>query len=425
MSASTNVSSAFFNVPTSLAGPNTPRAIRARTVASDGWVKSSVERFYGTVRAQVRFGADVAQGLKSLLLDLEEVKIADEFLLDSQTNLTHTSPDGRKFNWTTEGGGTFFLEIWAAGGNKSLELRFTKSESHFVGTAVASPTDLGWAEPVSPAKNPDWIQAEFDTDHDGLGTARLVISLQGFRYHADLNPGLENGSFILTKDAAGVVRLGSIIRGDNSQHFIWNGYLMNSSNQEVLNSDPAVIGETRYYVAAGAANSSNRATVHLGIPKTTVDATVFTGNGIGTLVSQLLADRLNNNYDFDNSAGQNTLRDEGHELIALLNTVNVGGGPQLDATTYSNTAAAVLAALQAAQTTLGASPNDYVDYLVEMMFITNPAYFSESTYQSYGATVPTGWPALITETDARALLPTQPDVDSMNILFENTAAPDF
>jgi hypothetical protein len=59
-----------------------------------------------------------------------------------------------------------------------------------------------------------------------------------------------------------------------------------------------------------------------------------------------------------------------------------------------------------------------------MMSVTNPAYFLETTYQSYGGTVPSGWSS-VAESDARALLPAQTAVDGMSILFENDAAPGF
>jgi len=181
--------------------------------------------------------------------------------------------------------------------------------------------------------------------------------------------------------------------------------------------------ETRYYVAAGIANTANHATVYLGIPLDPIGTTVFTDNGIGTLVGQLYADRLNNDYDFDGS--QDTAADQGHELIARLNEIN-GGTPLLNTSepVCSNTAADIFAALQAAQANLIASPNDYVDYLLDMMSVTNPAYFTESTYQGYGPTVPGGWPTLA-EPDARALLPTQDSVDTMAIAFEGDLLPGF
>ena len=418
--ATTKPSGAFFSIPTSLTGPNGSSGLHARTLTSDGWVTASVERYYGMVRDQVRFGAAVAQSLKSLLRDLEQVKIGDAYLLDSETDTTHISGDGRKFRWTTETAGSFYLEIWAADDSKSLELRFTRTGTHYAGTAVASPASLGWADPAPPIEKPLWVKAEFDTDSDGLGTARLDLSAQAFRYHGDLSPGLENGSLVLTRDATGFVQLGSVIRGEGSRHFLWNGYTRDASNEEVLNT--GATAETRYYVAAGIANTANQATVYLGIPLDPIGTTVFTDNGIGTLVGQLYADRLNNDYDFVGSTEILTY-DEGHEIIAILNTIN-SDTPHLDTTIYDNTAAEVKAALQAAQTNLGASPNDYVDYLLSMMSVTNPAYFLESTYQGYGATVPTGWPTL-TEPNAFSLLPAQASVDSMAINFESVLPPGF
>jgi hypothetical protein len=372
------------------------------------------------VRDQVRFWSAVAQSLKSLLLDLEQVKIGDAYLLDSETDTTHISGDGRKFRWTTETAGSFYLEIWAADDSKSLELRFTRTGTHYAGTAVASPASLGWADPAPPIEKPLWVKAEFDTDSDGLGTARLDLSAQAFRYHGDLSPGLENGSLVLTRDATGFVQLGSVIRGEGSRHFLWNGYTRDTSNEEVLNT--GVTAETRYYVAAGIANTANQATVYLGIPLNPIGTTVFTDNGIGTLVGQLYADRLNNDYDFDGSTPNTDY--EGHEILAYLNTVNAPA-PDLDTTVpINNTPADILTTLQAVQTNLIASPNDYVDYLLDMMSVTNPAYFTESTYQGYGPTVPGGWPSL-TEPDARALLPTQDSVDTMDIAFESDLPPGF
>ncbi len=419
-SSDAKLSGAFFNVPTSLTGPVAQRSIGARTLTSDAWVKSAVESYYATVRDQVRFGVEAAGSLKALLMDLEEVKIGNTYLLDSQTNLTYTAADGRKYRWTTEAAGSFLLEVWSAAGGKSVELRFTRDGSHYAGTVVGEVANLGWADPVSPAKNPEWVKAEFDTNYDGLGTARLALSVTQFRYHADLNPGLEDGIMVLTKDSSGVVRLGSLIGGDNSRHFIWNGYIRDASNGEVVNT--GVSGEKRYYAAAGTANTSNQATVYMGIP-TSVDATVFTGNGIGSLVSQLFADRLNNNYDFDGS--QDTASDQGHEIVALLNSINSISGPTLNTagTVYANTAAEVVAALQAAQANLG-TPDHNVEYLLSMMSVTNPAYFVETTYQSYGASVPTGWP-LLAESDARLALPSRASVDALSIAFESSAAPGF
>jgi hypothetical protein len=219
----------------------------------------------------------------------------------------------------------------------------------------------------------------------------------------------------------GFVRLGSVIRGEGSRHFVWNGYTLDASNEEVLNT--GVTAETRYYVAAGTANTANQATVYLGIPLNPIGTMVFTENGIGTLVGQLFADRLNNDYDFDGS--QDTAADQGHEIIALLNTIN-GGTPLLNTSgsVYSNTAADIFASLQAAKVNLGTPGNDYVDYLIGMMSVTNPAYFTESTYQGYGPTVPSGWPTLA-EPDARALLPTQASVDAMDIAFESDLPPGF
>ena len=109
--ANTKPSEAFFSVPTSLTGPVAGKGALPRTTTSDGWVKTSVERFYGMVRDQVRFGAAAAQSLKSLLLDLEQVKIGDAYLLDSQVDINHTATDGRKYRWTTVAPGSFFLEI--------------------------------------------------------------------------------------------------------------------------------------------------------------------------------------------------------------------------------------------------------------------------------------------------------------------------
>ena len=391
--SATKLSTVFFGVPTSFTGQTAQQSLAMRSVTSDAWVKSSVGSYYNTVRAQVRFGAEVARSLKALLLRLEQVKIADTYLMDSVTNLTHIDGDGNKFRWTTEGAGVFFLEMWAADDSKGLELRFTRDGTHYSGTAVAFPASLGWTDPVSPLKNPDWVKAEFDTDSDGLGTARLAFSIQGFRYHADLDPGLENGNIVLTRDSAGVVELGSIIRGDNSRHFLWNGYTLNTSNVEVLNS--SISGETRYYVAAGVANTANQATVYLGIP-TAVDEFVFTDNGIGDLVGALFADRLNNDYDFDGSTDIGN--EHGQEIVALLNSINTSG-PTLNTTgpVYTNTVADIVASLQATLSTA----NDTRDYLLAMMSVTNPAYFQQTTYQGYGASVPAGWLTLA-EADARA-----------------------
>lgn len=418
--AATKLSQAILSVPGSFTGQTVTQSLAMRSITSDGWVRSSVGSYYTTVRAQVRFGAEVARSLKALLLRLEQVKIADTYLMDSETNLTHIGGDGCKYRWTTEGAGIFFLEMWAADDSKGLELRFTRDGTHYSGTAVAFPASLGWTDPVSPLKNPEWVKAEFDTDYDGLGTARLAISIQGFRYHADLDPGLENGNIVLTRDSAGVVELGSIIRGENSRHFLWNGYTLDASNGEVLNS--SILGETRYYVAAGIATTANQATVYLGIP-TTVDATVFTNNGIGDLVGTLFADRLNNNYDFNGST--DTLTDQGHEIVALLNTTNTTG-PTLDTTgpVYTNTVEQIVASLQAAQTNLLPATNDTLDYLLAMMSVTNPAYFQQTTCQGYGASVPAGWLTL-EEADARALVPAQASVDDMALAFENAAAPGF
>ena len=380
-------------------------------------VAATIGSYYAMVRGQVAFGVEAARSLKALLLDLEQVRIGDAYLLDAETNLTHTAPDGRKYRWTTEAPGTFFLEVWAADATKSLELRFTHAADHYSGTAVASPASLGWAEPVTPARRPDWVSVDFDTDSDGSATARLEISAEGFRYHGDLDPGLENGLIVLTRDTSGVVRLGSIVRGENSRHFVWNGYLKDTSNAEVLNT--GATSETRYYVAAGAATADNHATVYLGIPVSPVDSAVFLANGIGSLVGGVFAARLNNDYDFDGS--QDAPLDTGHEIIDQLNLVN-GNSPLLD---YSNTAAETLAALVAAQGNLG-TPNLTVDYLAGIMSVENPAYFDSATVSSWGTTTPAGWPTLA-EADARALLPSgaQAAVDGMSLGFASSAPAGF
>jgi hypothetical protein len=409
--ALTQVSSAFFDVPTSLTGASDPRSPGSRSIESDAMVRSTIGSYYAMVRGQVAFGVEAARSLKALLVQLEHVKIGDSYLLDSETSLTHTAADGRKYRWTTEAPGTFFLEVWAADGTKSLELRFTRAAARYSGTAVASPSSLGWAEPAAPAKLPDWVSVDFDTDSDGSGTARLEVSAEDFRYHGDLDPGLENALMVLTRDSIGVVRLGSVVRGDNSRHFVWNGYTRDASNVEVLNTGAS--SETRYYVAAGTATADNHATVYLGIPLAPVDATVFVASGVGSLVGDVFAARLNNDYDFDGPSLDPGL-DHGHEIIDALNTIN-SSSPLLD---FDNTAAETLAALVAAQGNLG-TPSLTVDYLAGIMAVENPACFDSTTVTAWGAATPAGWPVLA-EADARALLPAsgQAAVDAMSISFE-------
>src|SRR5512140_2265836 len=85
--AANSPSKAFFSVPPALLADQ--RTLTgARTLTSDGWVTSSVGLFYEYVRGQVRFGEDVASGVKALLVALENVTYGSGYLLDSTVDAT-------------------------------------------------------------------------------------------------------------------------------------------------------------------------------------------------------------------------------------------------------------------------------------------------------------------------------------------------
>ncbi len=227
--------------------------------------------------------------------------------------------------------------------------------------------------------------------------------------------GQEDIIISLAKDSAGVVTLGSMAKVTNSRHFVWDGYTYDGT----LNTGAAA--ETRYYCAAGA-SSAGLATVHLGIPAA-VSTDVFTSWGVGGLVRQLFRDRLVNNYSFDSGAPPTT----GHAIIGALNDVPVVT-PKLDEITYENNdPTEVFTALTQAQTVLdgtGTGNENWVDYLVSMMSLTNPAHFDSYHYDpAPGAGYPT-----LDDAAARALLPLVTDVDALAvhptpIVFASSAAP--
>jgi hypothetical protein len=247
-------------------------------------------------------------------------------------------------------------------GTKSLEFDFRKVNGAYRGTAIVAGATVATRDPNGSTVWPEWIKVEFDSDADGAGTSSLVISLTGFRTQADIGTAnFEQAIIKLTKGSDGVVTLGSIIKVPNSRHFVWNGYTKDTTtNTDTLNT--AVTGETRYYCAAGRSSADGtKATVHLGIPTAVAAATVFADYGLGALIGQLFADRLNNNYDFDGTA--DTAYDQGGELIAALNSINPGDKDLATGSPAVNTAAKVREALVSAQSLVTTS-NAWLDWLV-------------------------------------------------------------
>lgn len=405
-------SKAFFAVPAALSGD--PDG--AKTVASDAWVTTAVGEYFEYVRGQVRFGSDIADNVRAFLENLEQMEYQDGFLLDSTVNATITDAEGT-IRWTTVAAGQYLFEKWDASNNKLGELSFSRNGDRYWGTVILSGAVL--PAPGAGNKNPDMLSITFDSvDPLAAGSGTLVIKATNFRAHPDLAWGVagadesaagqEDIIISLAKDMAGVVTLGSMARVTNSRHFVWNGY----SYDGTLNT--GATPETRYYCAAGA-SSAGFATVHLGIPAT-VGADVFSGYGVGGLVRQLFRDRLVNDYAFD--SGTTT----GHTIIAALNSLTEVT-PKLDTAVYTNNdPAEVYTALTQAQVVLdgtGTGNEDWVDYLVSMMSVTNPVHFDSYHYDpAPGASYPA-----LDDTAARALLPASGDVDLLAISFASSAAP--
>ncbi len=410
--SSTNApSAAFFDIPAALSAEQSG----TKSAASDAMVASTMAYYYGCVRGQVHFGADVAAGIKAILQNLEAIEYGDGFLLDSNVNATVTDSSGT-IRWQTKDADSYLLEKWDLSNAKLLELDFSRVSGRYYGTAIVS--GAVFTAPPSGYKNPDMISVAFDSANPAnSGAATLLIKASSFRVHpglasiSALNDDQANGQediiLSFTRDSSGAVTLGSIGRAVNSRHFVWNGYDYTGA----LNLSAST--ETRYYTAAGVCNASGLATVHLGIPAT-FGSDVFTAYGAGSLVAQLFTDRLNNDYQFDAS---NT----GHGIIDMVNLIPAVS-PELD---YSNSVSEVILALGQAQGALG-TPNDMVDYLVAIMAVTNPAYFDASRYVTYGS-APAGYSTL-GDADARAMLPSVTAVDALAsgaepIVFASTAAP--
>lgn len=419
LSAANNPSSAFFDVPPALVGDLAARS--ARTATSDAWVASAVESYYEYVRGQVRFGAELAAGVRNLIGDLESVAWGDGFLLDQDVALIEGSNAEAKFRWKTLATGSWSLEWWKLDDTKILELAFTRDGGRYAGEVLVN--GVTFAEGLAAGLDaPDMVRVAFDSDSDGAGTSTLYVEVEDFRAHPDLDDGIVGGEedlvISLSKDPSGTVSIGSIARVTNSRHFVWNGYDYAGA------LDTGSTAETRYYVAAGAGTLSGLATVHLGIP-VTVAADAFTGYGVGDLVAQLLTDRLNNDYQFDADT-------TGWEVVTTLNTF---ADPQLatgaTVADYTNTVAEVRDALldtQAGLVALSQPPENIVDYLVDMTAIENPAYFDASGYTGYGAAPGSGYPDL-GDAAAFALVPAVAEVEALatgeEIVFATTGDPGF
>jgi hypothetical protein len=378
-------------------------------------VTQTVNGYFKLVRDQVDFAAQVTASIRDIIINLEATKIGSTPLFDYPDNIDHTnSTTGERHVWTVKTAGSAWQLVTYKSGTKSLEFDFRKVNGAYRGTAIVAGATVATRDPNGSTVWPEWIKVEFDSDADGAGTSSLVISLTGFRTQADIGTAnFEQAIIKLTKGSDGVVTLGSIIKVPNSRHFVWNGYTKDTTtNTDTLNT--AVTGETRYYCAAGRSSADGtKATVHLGIPTAVAAATVFADYGLGALIGQLFADRLNNNYDFDGTA--DTAYDQGGELIAALNSINPGDKDLATGSPAVNTAAKVREALVSAQSLVTTS-NAWLDWLVGVTGVSNPVYFEASSFSGYGATAPAGYPTLV-QADAAALLPTQAALDTLAIAF--------
>lgn len=398
-------SSAFFSVPASMTGVDS-----ARSVASDAMVSGSVNSYFEMVRTQVSFGGDVANSIKALLTNIEAVSIGGIPLLDYESNIDNTNTTTQERNrWTViTVGSSWRLEQWKSS-TKSLELDFTKINNVYSGTVVVSGQSITARDTNADTVYPEWIKVTFNSNFDNLGTAKLEISLTSFRIIPDIKPSMQSAIITLQKDSAGVVTLGSIVKVPNSRHFIWNGYLDAVSGSETLNT--GVTSENRYYAAAGKGSGdvdlNSKATIHIGMPKSVDTATVFSAYGLGSVIAQLMADRINNNYDFD--AASEVVPGTGAEYITALNNVLTTdlatGNPAI------NTVDAVKLALETVATSY---PSDGLLWLVGLMNVQNPVFFESSSYVGYGTN--TIYPNLGTAAAAE-LLPAQSTLDTLTISF--------
>jgi hypothetical protein len=433
-SATPAVSSAIFEIPTSLTG----EAVSSRSVTSDAKVGNNVKGYYELARSQVKIARSASTSIRNLIADFEAVSIKGVSLFDYPDNIQHTENDGSKIKWTVQGNNTFLFEKWKDVSTdvspnaylKTVEFTLTRNTPHYSGTVILKAEDSSWTPSSTGVQSPEVYKIVFDNNSDGNGLHTLDIYLQDFRFSADLETGTyEDAILKFTKDSAGAVTLASLIYVPGSRHFVWDGYTKNASNVEVLNTGSTP--ETRCYVITGKADASNRATINLSLPKEDfVAATMLTQYSIGAVIRQLFADRLNNNYSFDYDAAGTNNYNEGHEIIGFINTINTNAGNNtvlLDTITpvSENTPTRVFDALTAVNAALadGAPGKEAIEFFLGIMSVENPAYFNGSSYVGNGATTPAGY---ITPAELSSLsYPTEDEVKDLNLAGQFQNDPGF
>lgn len=415
-------STAIFDIPASLTGVQAATA-SLRSVEGSNLVAGTVEAYYSLVRQQVAFGAELVQGVKNLLADIEAVEIDGVPLLDTAADFDLTNSTSLvRYRWTVVDTDTWRLEQWEDS-QKTLELEFSRTDGVYQGSILADWAVLEGRDIMAAQVAPAMVRVDFDSDTDGAGTASMDIALQDFRTLPDIASDTTSDEYMdalisFTRQADGVVTLASGIRVPNSRHFVWNGYLDAASGADTLNT--AASAETRYYCAVGESTGTGtgQATIYMGIPKDAiVPATVFTDYGLGSLVGQLYTDRINNDYDFDVMADNATSdSDEGHDWINRLNQSPFNAG-LATGNPASNTALAIKTALLDAVTTLENLSYPVpltLEWLAGLMQVANPAYFTGTDYTANGIAPDETWPVI---SDAASRLPSQTDLDQLALAF--------
>jgi len=433
--AANTPSAAFFAIPESLTGSgSTPSASAARaisvsdTVADD--VAGTVEAYFAMVRDQVRFGADVADSVKTLISELEVMKFGDTFLLDWPTDLNGQTGSDGVYSWTVvTAGSAWKLEKWTLYADsdslgtdyKEFELYFEKSGGAYKGYVILNGDEAFDRDPDAGEVMPAMMRIEFDSGITDPTIATLTLKLQDFRsiadiYDADVADDFEDAIIKLSKDlTTGAVSVASSIRVPNSRHFVWNGY----DNTDTLNT-ASDTPETRFYCARGISSgtAADLARVGLGLPlsyDTGVEA-LGDANALGAMIAQLMTDRLNNDYDFGGG-------ELGHTILSNLNSVP---GITLDVDTWDNSSADVISALGTVRDYLAASDPadanyasnqaslDNVSFLLGIMSVTNPVYFASSSYTGYGSAPSGDYPDAA---DLTLTLPSVTEVTDLAIAF--------
>lgn len=404
----TLANAAIFAVPATMTGANAARSADRAITAS---TNASIGSFYEYARDQVHFANEAAQSIKTLIADIEG---SGAFGLESSI-VAEDQTTGDRIAWTVGANNDYTLEWWRAqtGGTflKLLELQldeYVVSESSIAAQGYVIFFPGADADMLNDWHgHPGWIRVDFDSSNDA-GLQYLKVQMEDFMaenlyYDLSDQPLKQRGILEAWKDSDGYVEVISSVRVPG----------FSDLNYELAGGSAAET-ETRYYIFSGRGNGSV-ATVSLAMPVgayAETDNSVFDSDTIGDVISEHVADQLR--ADDWGPAG------EGHTVLDILdafdNAVDWGGSG-----TYSSSHPPTAEIASALETVYNGLADDHpnkedIENILYFMSVENPAYFNESSFVSFGSTVPTGYPAA---GDIPVMNLTNAMVDDLNLGFDS------